>query len=60
MEACLRGGLEFLPLKAGDEVEITKGPFARTAAKAFSCAESRVLLLFPLLDSMQKLGFSLD
>ena len=60
MEARLRGGPESLPFKAGDEVEITEGPFAGITAKVFSCAESRVLLLFQLLGSMRKLGFSPD
>ena len=60
MEARLRGGLEPLPFKAGDEVEITEGSFAGITAKVFSCAESRVVLLFQLLGSERKLGFSSD
>ena len=60
MEARMRGGSEPLPFKAGDEVEITEGPFAGITAKVFSCAESRVLLFFQLLGSMRKLGFSPD
>ena len=60
MEAHMRSGLEPLPFKAGDEVEITGGPFAGITAKVFSCAESRVLLLFHLLGSTRKLGFSPD
>ena len=48
------------PFKAGDEVEITEGPFAGITAEVFSCAESRVILLFQLLGSIRKLDFSLD
>ena len=58
MEARLRGDPEPLPFKAGDEVEITEGPFAGITAKVFACAENRVMLLFQLLGSMRKLGFS--
>ena len=57
MEAFLRDNPESLPFKAGDEVEITEGPFAGITAKVFACAESRVLLLFQLMGSMRKLGF---
>lgn len=60
MEARLRGGPEPLPFKSGDDVEITEGPFAGITATVFSCAESRVLLLFQLLGSMRKLDFSPD
>ena len=60
MEARLRGDSEPLAFKAGDEVEITEGPFAGITAKVFSCDESRVLLLFQILGSMRKLGFSPD
>lgn len=60
MEACLCGGSDSLPFKAGDEVEITEGPFVGVTAKVFACAESRVLLLFQLLGSIRKLGFSPD
>lgn len=60
MEAFLRDNPESLPFKAGDEVEITEGPFAGITAKVFACAESRVLLLFQLMGSMRKLGFSPD
>jgi len=60
MEARLRGGRAPSPFKAGDEVEITEGPFAGITAKVFACAESRVLLLFQLLGSVRKLGFSPD
>ena len=60
MEARLLDGPRCLPFKAGDEVEITEGPFAGITAKVFSCAESRVMLLFQLLGSMRKLEFSPD
>ena len=60
MEARLQGDPEPMPFKAGDNVEITEGPFAGMTAKVFSCAESRVLLLFQLLGSEQTLGFSAD
>ena len=60
MEALLRGDPEHLPFRAGDEVEITEGPFAGITAKVFSCAENRVLLLFQLLGSMRRLEFSPD
>ena len=60
MEERLRGGPEPLPFKAGDEVKITEGPFAGVNAKVYSCAESRVLLLFQILGSMRKLGFPPD
>jgi len=60
MEARLRDGSDSLPFKVGDEVEITEGAFAGVTAKVFACAESRVLLLFQLLGSIQKLGFSPD
>jgi transcriptional antiterminator RfaH len=60
MEARLRGDPGLLPFKTGDEVEITEGPFAGITAKVFACAENRVLLLFQLLGSIRKLGFSSD
>ena len=60
MEARLRGGPEPFPFKAGDEVEITEGPFAGINAKIFDCAENRVLLLFQFLGSVRKLGFTQD
>ena len=58
MEARLRGDPDLLSFKAGDEVEITEGPFAGITAKVFACAENRVMLLFQLLGSMRKLGFA--
>ena len=48
------------PFKAGDEVEIIDGPFAGVTARVFACAETRVMLLFQILGSMRKLGFSVD
>ena len=60
MEAHLRDAPNPSPLKAGDEVEITEGPFAGITAEVFSCAESRVILLFQLLGSIRKLDFPLD
>jgi transcriptional antiterminator RfaH len=60
IEAFLLDNPESLPFKAGDEVEITEGPFAGIKATVFACAESRVLLLFQLMGSMRKLGFSPD
>ena len=59
-EACLQSGPGPSPFRAGDEVEVTEGPFAGITAKVFSCAESRVLLLFQLLGFPHKLGFSQD
>ena len=60
MEVHLRRGPDPVPFRAGDEVEIIEGPFAGITAKVFSCAESRVLLLFQLLGSMRKLEFFPD
>lgn len=60
MEERLRGGQVPLPFKPGDEVEIMEGPFMAVTAKVLACADSRVLLLFHLLGSNHKLGFSLD
>lgn len=60
MEARLRDDLDPTVFKAGDEVEIIEGPFAGITTKVFSCAESRVLLLFQLLGSMRKLSFPPD
>ena len=57
MEAHLRDAPNPSPLKAGDEVEITEGPFAGITAEVFSCAENRVILLFQLLGSIRKLDF---
>jgi len=60
LEARLQCDPEPMPFKVGDDVEITEGAFAGMTAKVFSCAESRVLLLFQLLGSRRKLGFSPD
>jgi transcriptional antiterminator RfaH len=60
MEARLRDDPNLLPFSAGDEVEITEGPFAGIMATVFACSESRVMLLFQLLGSIRKLDFSLD
>jgi transcriptional antiterminator RfaH len=58
MEARLQSDPEPTPFSAGDEVEITEGPFAGITARVFSCAENRVLLLFQLLGSIRNLSFS--
>ncbi|MDA8631869.1 hypothetical protein N9L29_04140 [Litoricolaceae bacterium] len=60
MEARLHRDTEPLPFKAGDEVEITEGPFAGIAAKVFACAENRVLLLLQLMGAMRKLDVAPD